>query len=125
MLRKNFFSSKKVIPIAVSNAVAVSIKKYYKVSCPVIDNGVISLKKSECYDEVKNMIQKFKKNNSTQIFINIGRINPQKNQKALVNIFKNLESKNIILIILGGVAAEDESYYRKILLLFKLVMCFL
>ena len=109
VLRKFFFSSKKIIPIAVSNAVAVSIKKYYKVSCPVIDNGVISLKKSECYDEVKNMIQKFKKNNSTQIFINIGRINPQKNQKTLVNIFKNLESKNIILIILGGVAAEDES----------------
>ena len=109
ILQKLFFSSKKVIPIAVSDAVAISIKKNYKVSCPVIDNGVVSLKKSECYDEVKKNIQKLKKDNSTQIFINVGRIHPQKNQKALVNIFKNLESKNIILIILGGVAAEDES----------------
>ena len=109
ILQKLFFSFKKVIPIAVSNAVAISIKKYYKISCPVIDNGIVSLKKSKYYDEVKKNIQKLKKDNSTQIFINIGRIHPEKNQKTLINVFRSLESKNIILIILGGVAAEDES----------------
>ena len=108
VLRKKIFSSKKVIPIAVSEAVAISIKKYYKISCPVINNGVVGLRKSACYDEVRENIQKLKKNNATQIFINIGRIHPQKNQKALVNIFKNLEYKNIILIILGSVLDENK-----------------
>ena len=109
VFRKFFFSSKKVIPIAVSEAVAISIKEYYKISCPVINNGVVELRKSKYYDEVKKNIQKLKKDNSTQIFINIGRIHPQKNQKVLVNIFKNLEYKNIILIILGSVV--DKSKY--------------
>ena len=108
VLRKKTFSYKKVIPIAVSNAVAISMKEHYETSCPVIDNGVVGLRKSECYDEVRENIQKFKKNNATQIFINIGRIHPQKNQKALVNIFKNLEYKNIILIILGSVLDENK-----------------
>ena len=109
VFRKRFFSSKKVIPIAVSDAVAVSIKKYYKISCPVINNGVVGLRKSECYDEVREDIRKLKKDNTTKIFINIARIHPQKNQKVLVNIFKDLEYENVILVILGSVL--DESKY--------------
>ena len=108
VFRKKIFFSKKVIPVAVSNAVSISIKKHYKISCSIIDNGVVRPRKSEYYDGVRKTIQKLKKDNSTQIFINIGRIQPEKNQKALVNIFKNLESKNIILIILGAVLDESK-----------------
>ena len=68
-----------------------------------IDNGILPMQLTDQFDLVKRVINSFKKNNESTIFIAIGNFTPFKNFEALVRVFKNLEKQeeNIALVILG------------------------
>lgn len=100
----------KVKPIAISKKVLESIKEVYHTKFNfLIENGVkrndITIKAKKVYKEVK----KYKFDENTKVFLNIGRISHQKNQEMLIKVFNELKDQNIILLIIGQDTTKDQA----------------
>lgn len=111
---KMFFKFFRVIPVAISEKVLKSIHEEYGDRFYVlIENGVKKPKVSNNFDKVKEMVNTYKLNDDTKVFLSIGRIAPQKNQKLLVDVFNRLiaNNENILLLIIG----EASDYSTKLL----------
>src|SRR5699024_4799480 len=105
-IRKQFFKRNNVEPATISKESSDSFEKAYpNVGHKLIDNGRRYPEKSDHFNEVKNEINGFRKNDSTKVFVNIGRLIPQKNQLMLVEAFNKLvyeHNANAVLFIIGG-----------------------
>tara|TARA_X000000950_G_scaffold91466_2_gene115156 strand:+ start:12229 stop:13323 length:1095 start_codon:yes stop_codon:yes gene_type:complete len=102
ILLKNLFANKKIHPITISKESNVSYQKAYENSlASLINNGVTKPAISKKFEEVLQEINGFKKNEATQVLINIARITPQKNHLRLLKTFETLRDKNVILLIIG------------------------
>jgi len=103
-LYKIFFKFLHVTPIAISRMVLESIKTEYGNEYNVlIENGVSKPRATEKLDEVKKEVLLLKHDESTKVFLTIGRIAAQKNHKMLIKVFNRLvlEGENIILLLIG------------------------
>lgn len=110
LVYKIFFKFFNVTPIAISKKVLKSIQEEYgNIINVLIENGVKKPKISNNFDTVKEMVNTYKVNDNTKVFLSIGRIAPQKNQKMLVDVFNRLiaNGENILLLIIGD--ASDRS----------------
>lgn len=109
----NYFG---VIPIAISEEVAKSIKKEYGISTVVIMNGTQMSKTTNKLNYVKDELSLYKKNAHTKIFVNIGRIATVKNQEMLVKVFSNLyqDGKNVALLIIGEYSSKEKLLYNRL-----------
>ncbi|ERJ57727.1 glycosyltransferase family 4 protein [Sphingobacterium paucimobilis] len=113
-LRKKLFSSKLVIPITISKTMSKSFEEFYDLFGYdiQIDNG----RPYRQFDKTKRDAIKAKyKGNGQQLFVNVARIDAQKNQLNLVKAFKSkcLRMKGAVLLVLGDV--RDKDLYNEIL----------
>jgi glycosyltransferase involved in cell wall biosynthesis len=69
----------------------------------MINNGRSVLQQCLLFQNLKEEVRKYKKNDSDLVFIHIARFHSQKNQKVLIDAFNQLskEYPNVILLILG------------------------
>lgn len=101
---KIFFKFFNAIPIAISQEVLKSIQNVYGSNFDLlIENGVKKPEISNNYDAVRQIVNSYKINDETKVFINIGRMSPQKNQKMLIEVFNKLitNKENVSLLIIG------------------------
>jgi len=111
-----------VVPIGISHRVLNSIKNVYGDQFDVmVDNGVEIPKITAKYEDVRKEIESYKKDEDTKVFLNIGRIGEQKNQRMLVEVFNGLieEDHNVILMIIGEDVSEDNSLKQDLIDLSK------
>lgn len=105
-LRKQFFKRKNIGPVTISKESANSFEKAYSdTDHRLIYNGRKYPKKSESFDQVADKVGSFKEDQDTKVFVNIGRIIPQKHQLMLVKAFNRLvyeDGADAILFIIGG-----------------------
>jgi glycosyltransferase involved in cell wall biosynthesis len=110
------FNNKSVKPVTISGESQLSFKKAYNgTHSELIYNGRAYPKKSRRYSTVTQSIEKLKLNNTTKVFVHIGRLTTEKNQLMLIEAFNKLVYKhhaNAVLLIIGGGRNTDES--RKI-----------
>ncbi|WP_104384602.1 glycosyltransferase family 4 protein [Sphingobacterium sp. HMA12] len=114
LIRKMLFSSKLITPITISSSMSQSFQKVYNLYGydKQIDNGrpfkPFDIKKR---DEIR---AKYRAADG-QLYVNVARIDTQKNQLNLVRAFKNLRSTigNGVLLVLGDVM--NETIYRNII----------
>ena len=107
-VHKWFFRTKRIWPITISEICYQSFLKYYNCDAvSKINNGRTPLEKTEKFEEVKNELALYNKDNAP-VFIHIARFSPQKNQGLLIQSFNELakEGYDYTLIIIG--ATEEE-----------------
>ena len=102
LVRKLLFLTKKVQPVTISESSNESFKEYYSISAPVIYNGISPY--------VDNLDEPFalKKKSNDLIFIHPASCQPVKNQKLLLEVFKNIteKHKNVFLYWYGNNSAN-------------------
>lgn len=102
-----------VIPINISDSSQKSFTKLYKLKSKLIYNGrLLNLSKVNINDYIFN---EYKISKDTKIFVNIARLNIQKNQVMLAKVFKRLKEfgYDVRLIIIGN--DDNKDIKRKIL----------
>jgi len=104
-----------IITVALTQEIKDTIREYYKISdAHVIFNGVPAPVLSEKLKDAGDEIGQYKKDEHTRVFINLGRIHPQKNQQMLVQVFKRLEEKNVVALILGDCTEQNKPLLEKL-----------
>jgi glycosyltransferase involved in cell wall biosynthesis len=104
-----------IITVALTQEIKETIREYYKINdAYVIFNGVPTPVLSEKLKEAGNEIAQYKKDEHTRVFINLGRIHPQKNQQMLIQVFKKLEDKNVVVLILGDCTEQNKPLLEKL-----------
>jgi glycosyltransferase involved in cell wall biosynthesis len=93
-------------PVSMGERVLDSCKKFYgdKECQANIEIGTIPISKTERYDEVKQEIGAFRKDENSKVFVSIGRFYPVKNQELLIEAFELLiaEGYDAHLVTLGA-----------------------
>jgi len=116
---KIFFNFFGATPVAISEKVLKSIQEEYgKNFTLLIENGVKKPILSNHYEETRKLVNSYKLNDETKVFLTIGRISPQKNQKMLIEVFNKLINKgeNIVLLIIGDASDENTRVLKEELL---------
>ncbi|MCF6402236.1 glycosyltransferase family 4 protein [Chitinophaga filiformis] len=104
-----------ILTVALTQEIKETIREYYKVNdAHVIFNGVPVPVLSDKLKEAGSQISQFKKDEHTRVFINLGRIHPQKNQQMLIQVFKRLEDKNVVALILGDCTEQNKPLLEKL-----------
>lgn len=112
---KYFFKNRIIQPISISDEVHDSALKEYGADCHIIqiNNGSEPVKPTAAFEDVKEKINKLKKDAHTKVLINVARISKQKNQQLLLSTMAQLENDgaNVIAIILGDYLPDDKKIY--------------
>lgn len=113
LFRLPFFFFKRIKPITISKTVDLSFRNFYFCSnSQIIYNGTTDKSNEIENDYSSEIIDIFNRKHSTvnysNIFINLARITFQKNQKNLIEAFKN--NTNSLCILIGPI---DENYIVK------------
>ena len=112
---KYFFKKGIIQPVSISDEVHTSALKEYGPDCKIIqiNNGSEPVKPTAAFEEVKEKINKLKKDSNTKVLINVARISKQKNQQLLLSTMAVLEKEdaNVIAIILGDYLPDDKKIY--------------
>lgn len=102
------FNKKLVTPISISKEVMESVKKTYGKRFDLsIVNGTKPSLTTERLPEVKHELDILRQDKNSKIFLNIARVNPQKNQISLVRVFKRFP--NCKLLIIGSYDSNNEN----------------
>ncbi|MEJ1222845.1 glycosyltransferase family 4 protein [Sediminicola sp. 1XM1-17] len=91
--------------ITISDVNKLSLERQLNVTnSTLIYNGRSLPTCSAHFKDVKIEVDGYKNNENDMVFIHIGRCSPQKNQKMLISVFNNLQSRkiNCILLIIGA-----------------------
>jgi len=105
-LRRFLFSTGRVFPVTISETSHASFLDYYGLKkVRRIDNGRMEPRSSAQMPELRTEVARLKERwgDDLRIWVNIGRITPQKNQAMLVSAFAQIlaEGHNGLLWILG------------------------
>lgn len=103
-INKFFYKRDLIKAVTISQENKFSFKEFYghkKVT--LIENGVANSNKTDKFENVKEELNKLKKNRSDRIFIHIGGYIEAKNQELLIKVFNRLieEDQGVILIVIG------------------------
>lgn len=104
LIYKILFRYFNVTPIGISQQVLKSIHaEYGNQFNALIQNGTKRPEATDEFEDVRTKIQSYKKTDTTKVFLTIGRIAPEKNQRMLINVFNQLLSENedVLLLIIG------------------------
>ncbi|MDH5828683.1 glycosyltransferase [Sphingobacterium faecium] len=113
-IRKTLFRSKLITPVTISKSMSKSFQEVYNLQGydKQVDNG----RPYRAFDQEKRdeIRAKYLKNDQ-QLFVNVARIDAQKNQLNLVRAFKDRrpEINNAVLLVLGDV--RNEELYNEII----------
>lgn len=115
-LSKINFISKKIKLICISKTILEEFTKSFPIfNFYLIENGIKSLLRSENFFETKNEIDKLKKNKETKIFISIGRIDENKNQRLQLDAFEKIKKLNCILLVIGSTPFEYQNLLNSLI----------
>ncbi len=115
-LNKIRFINRKIKFVCISPDILVEFKNKFKnLSFYLIENGINKLKTTDKFNDVKEEVTKLKVNDQTSVFISVGRLDQNKNQELLCEVFKNLERYNIIHLIIGDDPTGNKEYLNKLL----------
>jgi glycosyltransferase involved in cell wall biosynthesis len=113
-----FFKKNSVTPVAISEEVyKTAVREYGDCVKLLIHNGCVPVKPSEKFEEVKESLDKLKKDEDTKVLLNIARISKQKNQQLLLECMHTLQNEhaNLIALILGDCNSKDKPFYNSLL----------
>lgn len=99
------FRKRWINPISISPAVQISFSKLYQCHSHMIFDGVTCPTPSRG----KTIIDDYRFNNKTKVFIHAARICPEKNQLLLCRVFDRLikEGEDVVLLIAGPIHHRD------------------
>jgi glycosyltransferase involved in cell wall biosynthesis len=80
----------------------------------LVENGIKELSLSEELPKVCNEIQGFSNNFNKKVLISVGRLDENKNQKMLIDVFNKPNFNNAILVIIGEDPSPDKSYLNNL-----------
>lgn len=103
------------IPVSISKAIETSVSTQYgRKQNILIENGISPPTLTPLLEPTRQEIDNYRRSETTQILINIGRISKQKNQSMLIEAFERLvnEKEDIVLLILGDFHEEGENITR-------------
>lgn len=103
-LKKYFYKSGKLCPIAIAKPVQKEFTEIYKLPIELIYNGSVQPQKTAMYEDVKKEVESYKNDANTTVFVAVGRLSIEKNHILLMKVFKKLQEKerNVILLVLGS-----------------------
>jgi glycosyltransferase involved in cell wall biosynthesis len=110
-----FFRIGLIRPITISEVTDESFNNYYpKVKSNLIKNGVIKRKLTKFHESTIHEIESYKKNSKTKVFLSVGRIDPNRNDKnfeMMVEVFQRFyeRTENVILIIIGKDISKNQN----------------
>ncbi len=104
-IRRILYKARIIMPITISEESRKSFIQAYRIHPVQIDNGTRQVTPSKNVNEAKFKIQEIKKSSNTLVFINIARIEEEKNQLMLVKVFQKLirNGFDVSLLIIGGI----------------------
>lgn len=110
-LKGRFFSTGRMHAVTISGESGKSFAQYYGSSVPhtLVANGIPYPQ----VDPTKDYVARWRPSPSTLMFVNPGRICPQKNQEELVKAFARLAHVYDICLIIAG-AVDDKAQYKRI-----------
>ena len=112
-VHKWLFRSKLVHPVAISKQIQEAAQLFYTISkMELVYNFIAAPQTTSALNEVRDKIESLKETRHTKVFLNIGRLNQQKNQIPLIEVFAK-KDEDIILVILGGYK-EAGTYGEKV-----------
>lgn len=102
-IRRHFILSGKLNFIGISQKIGMDFQRIYRLpySIPVIYNGRRKQSSTPAYQDVRQMIESFKQNENTKVFVAVGRMTNEKNFDMLVKAFATLADRNVALMIIG------------------------
>lgn len=102
-IRRYFAISGKLNFVGISKKIGLDFQHVYQLSypIPVIYNGRKRQSLTSAHNSVQQMIESFKQNIDTRVFVAVGRMTKEKNFDMLVRTFASLVDKNIVLMIVG------------------------
>lgn len=116
-LNKLYFFVNRIKFVCISESIQLEFqKKYPKIKFNLIPNGIKKPSLTNQDNVVLKEFNAYKKNNETKVFISIGRIDENKNQKLQVEAFRKLENENCILLIIGNDPTPDKALMNKLTL---------
>jgi glycosyltransferase involved in cell wall biosynthesis len=107
-----FFSKKIIIPVSISEEVFKgAVEEYGDCIKVLIENGSEPVKPTPLFHDIKDKIDKLKKNAGTKVLVNVARISAQKNQQLLLKSIQRLQDEDVICLIIGDSVPDDKKIY--------------
>ena len=110
-LHQVLFDIFNITPVSISDLVLQSTKiRYGNNYDELIYNGVTELETTEEFDNVKKEVDSYRKAKDTLVFLNIGRISKQKNQRMFIEAICRLNNEGIkaVALVIGALDSEVE-----------------
>ena len=106
LFKKFCFRKGWIKPISISPAGQISFSKLYQCHSHMIFNGITP---STILQKGKTIIDDYRLEDKTKIFIHASRISPEKNQRLLCRVFDRLirEGADVVLLIAGPIHHQD------------------
>lgn len=111
-----FFYKKYIQAVTISNECTQSFNSLYNLSNSIqVTNGREPQIVTPKYKTIKEEVDRYKKKDTTPVFIHIARNHPVKNQKLLFDTFNWLKQNNIdaLLLVLGAGHDENKIIYKE------------
>lgn len=113
-IRKWLVKTKRLSLVSISEQVNESYKRITNFESAIIYNGRPEISVTSKFTETESEIKGFKINSETIVFLHIGRIVEQKNQKLLIDAFVNANIDNSILLLVGKDYSTNQSNTREL-----------
>lgn len=109
LIKKVLFRQKWVLPITISEESANSFEKLYGFKSTLIYNGRSVPTDLQTSINVSSEINRYKKNKTTRVLVNLARFEPQKRQPLLARVASRLheEGYDFILLFIGNKKTLD------------------
>lgn len=108
-LRKQFYKTKKITAVTISDNSHESFLKAYGTEAVKIINGTREIKPTGDFEKVKEEIAQLRQKYD-YVFVNIARVARQKNQRLLVEVFKKLNTTGVkaCVLVIGEHRHKDQ-----------------
>jgi glycosyltransferase involved in cell wall biosynthesis len=97
------YISRNIIFVCITKSILNSFEESYKnLQFKFVENGIVKLHHTSLLNAVRKEIEQLKPCPSSKVFLSVGRIDENKNQKLQLEAFNELKDKKNILVIVGS-----------------------
>jgi glycosyltransferase involved in cell wall biosynthesis len=109
------FVSKRVTWVCIAPAIRMEFEKAFpSLKFQMVENGIAELKCTSLAEEVKMEVAGMKLTGTTTVLISVAKLNGNKNQALLMEAMKQLNDRNVILLLVGHDSSSDQHYLKKL-----------
>lgn len=114
-LSRVLFITKKVTWVCIAPVIRTEFEQAFpSLTFQMIDNGMSELQTTPLLEDVSKEIASMKQDAQTRVFVSVAKLNDNKNQILLMEAMKELETKNVIAVLIGHDASADQHYLKKL-----------